>query len=221
MAIAYDAIGLGSIATDDPSWTHTPVGTPAGIVVLIGQTFDNDLVTGVTYGGVAMTRYTGGFIIDTVGEACGVYAYYLTSGIPAGAQTVQVTDTGATNKRGVSISVTAATTVSAHATIASAAENQANPSLTISDLPARSAMVFGTLMSGADAVTAGAPSAGTELDELDYGTKTGYTLRSNAESDGSITVGWTIASDDVAAIAVALVEDAAVTVKKLAALGVG
>lgn len=221
MAIAFDAFAAGVEDLTAPSWTHTPVGTPAAICVFIGQGIDVDVVDGVTYGGVAMTRFTGGFIEDTAGEAVSVYAYYLVASIPTGAQTVAVSDTGVRNKRGVSISFTADRAVVAHSTIASASGDQANPSLTISDLPALSAMVVGHLMSGQDAVTSGAPSAGTELEEYDFGARTQYTLRSDAETDGSINVGWTIASDDVAAIAVAFYETAAATVKSLAAVGVG
>lgn len=37
-------------------WTHTPVGTPRGIIVQVVQNAGTDEVTGVTYGSVAMTE---------------------------------------------------------------------------------------------------------------------------------------------------------------------
>ena len=55
-APAFDAVSCIGADTDsntgDLSWTHTPVGTPRGVIVLVAQNVANgDEVDGVTYGG--------------------------------------------------------------------------------------------------------------------------------------------------------------------------
>jgi len=71
------------------TWTHTPVGTPKAVIVTITQP-DNtgDEVSGVTYGGVAMTRVRSD--ASTQAEAGRTYLYFLGTGIPTGAQTISV-----------------------------------------------------------------------------------------------------------------------------------
>ena len=79
------------------SWTHTPVGTPDYVVVAVGVNGNSgaDSISGVTYGGSAMTRVpTDGFAQDTSEEVGSVYLYTLASP-SSGAQTVAVTKTSA------------------------------------------------------------------------------------------------------------------------------
>lgn len=52
-----------------------------------------DHISGVTYGGVSLAAVSGGFAVDTSGEQGMCKAYFLGSGVPTGAQTVQVTTT--------------------------------------------------------------------------------------------------------------------------------
>ena len=107
MTIAYDAIASKAATSGSTTWTHTPVGTPRGITVFIHQIADQtDVVTSVTYGGVAMTRLVR---IGNAGIAfaSSEYAYFLGSGIPTGAQTVSVTHSSAKNCSYESISYTA------------------------------------------------------------------------------------------------------------------
>lgn len=99
--IQFDAATeLESIAATDPlTFSHTPVGTPKGVVVTIGHgVLSADNVAGVTYGGVAMTRRQTN--VDTATEPGGVYVYTLHTLIPTGAQTVSVDwTTGNTNAK--------------------------------------------------------------------------------------------------------------------------
>lgn len=79
------------------SMSFTPSGTPAGIVVLIAQTTTNaDQVSGVTYGGVPMTRVV--TAQDAAGEPGRVYAYFLGSNIPTGTRSAIMTSTGTAPK---------------------------------------------------------------------------------------------------------------------------
>lgn len=50
------------------SWTHTPTGTARGAIVYIFTISATKTVTGVTYGGVAMTETALGVAVDSAGE---------------------------------------------------------------------------------------------------------------------------------------------------------
>ncbi len=116
MAVAYDAASeshsgtTGDTNSTGFSWTHTPVGTPKGVVVFVRCNASPDPVTAVTYGGVAMAKPAGTFAEDTAGEPGTIQAWFLGSGIPTGAQTVAVTRTNnAINVYAMAITVTALT----------------------------------------------------------------------------------------------------------------
>ena len=68
------------------TWTHTPLpnAIPKGVLVwCVNSVVSTDLFTGATYGGVAMTLV--GSASDTVTEPAFNEAYFLGTGIPAGA----------------------------------------------------------------------------------------------------------------------------------------
>jgi hypothetical protein len=113
VAVAYDANSTAN-GTTSISWTHTPVGTPAGVYVFVSHcgttatngTNSND-VTGVTYGGIPMTLVQSrtGDGTNLVGM---VACYFLGLAVPSGAQTIVVTG-GSTSKYCFAKTVTAAT----------------------------------------------------------------------------------------------------------------
>ena len=146
MAIAYDAIAIPALAFYEAtfSWTHTPVGTPRGVAVIISQEKATDQVSGITYGGVNMTRVR--FDARTATEAGGVYIYFLGSGIPTGAQAVVVTLSGVEDTNAVSLTVTAASDTSVDTSNGLDAGIIANPSLSIS--PTVKAEIFYGIFSG-------------------------------------------------------------------------
>src|SRR5690348_8787000 len=83
--------------TSDPmTWSHnTGTTSPEGVVVMLAHgTESTDLVVGVTYGGVAMSRIQTN--TDTVTEPGRSYIYFLGTGVPTGTQTVSVDLTSAT-----------------------------------------------------------------------------------------------------------------------------
>jgi hypothetical protein len=73
------------------TFTHTPVGTPRGVAVLISHPDAADFITGVTYGGVALARVNG-FAVS-FGSQSTSYIYFLGSGIPTGARSVVISGT--------------------------------------------------------------------------------------------------------------------------------
>jgi hypothetical protein len=98
MSIALDAItsDIASGAGADVSFTHTPVGTPRGVLVFV--TFAGsfagsvDQVTSTpTYGGVSMTEVTLSPHLFSGTEDKQVHCFFLGASVPTGAQTVAFT----------------------------------------------------------------------------------------------------------------------------------
>src|SRR5574338_311067 len=133
MAVAFDAATESvRIDTSDPyTFTHTPVGTPRGVIVTAVHGVTNvSQINSITYGGVELV--TGLETADTTTEPGRAYLYFLGSGIPTGTQTVSIDLTSATT---TDIQFTCVT-LTANADTAmidsdQASENQANPSVTL------------------------------------------------------------------------------------------
>ncbi len=89
MAIAYDT--FTDCNNNAGTFSHTPVGTPRAVFVMASHPDNADFITGVTYGGVAMSRVNAfgvGF-----GSQSTSYIYFLGSNIPAGTQSVVISGT--------------------------------------------------------------------------------------------------------------------------------
>lgn len=207
MAIAHDATGTFGATPDTASpmsWSHDPVGTPRGIIVLIVTNDTTDTVTSVTYDGTTMNRVRWQ---NVGGENGSAYAYFLGANVPTtDPATVTVNFTGTNNHMGCSVSVTAAddTSVADHQGLANT--SLANPSLTLTT--SVDTITYGALYSGTAGPTSTAPDANhTDIQETDLGAETASCIRRSAVvSAGSPAVGWTVAADDVAAVALAVRE---------------
>ena len=216
MAVAFDAASESHTGTTDAtsvgtfSWTHTPVGTPRGIVVFtINRNTSGDICTAVTYGGVAMTAVASGFAADTAGEVGACKAWFLGGSIPTGAQTVEVTRTNNANGTyGVAFSVTAAADTEIKGTPALLQGDAAISTLAV-DSGADTAIRFiGAMLGGSNLPTADAGS--TIGPGIDFGSRVHASARENTPGSGSRSVGFASqASDDVAAVAVAVGEGSA------------
>ncbi|MEK9721980.1 MAG: hypothetical protein VW405_00670 [Rhodospirillaceae bacterium] len=193
MTIAYDAKSnyTGS-ATTNFSWTHTPVGTPAGIVVTVVQdSSTTDEVTGVTYGGEAMTNEG-----DAASSIFGarVYLFTLLSSIPTGAQTVAVTVSGGSAKIGGCVSVTAgysSTLASSVFTYDASYTTTDEPSIDVTVPAHRSGFICGGVHTteGVGASLAAA-SGYTEVYEVDFGTRTASIAYKNTPVTGASALSW-------------------------------
>lgn len=89
------------------TWTHTPVGTPTAALVMFENFLGGSTITGVTYGGNAMTAVSGSPV--AIDGSNSVYMYCLPNP-PAGAQTVNVSFTALAFLNGGSITVTGSDT---------------------------------------------------------------------------------------------------------------
>lgn len=212
MAIAFDTTSNVGVGTGDLSWTHTPVGTPRGVLVLISQNGNNtDEVTSVTYGGVAMTEVAGSPLQHFLGLEYGtLYGYFLGTGIPTGAQTVYVTVSGGLNKRAVCFSVTADGDTEIEDTTATDLGYTKNPNVNVTLGAGVSAFIAGVLHSGEGSVSSIASAANcSDVLEHDHGNQCSlWNRRTNIETGaGNFAVGWTCAtSEESAILAVAIKE---------------
>lgn len=211
MTVAYDtSSAAAAIGTGNLSWTHTPVGTPKGVIVFIVQTGGiTDEITSVTYGGVSLSAVSGSPLFVNAGAEDGtVYAYFLGSGIPAGSQTVAVNVDGTGSiKDAVCTTVTAATSTTA--VIASdyidytEVGTTATPSLSISVPAFKTAYVAAALFTGEGVLSSLSVGAGcTQIQETDFGSSAaGYLRRTSIEVGAtSAACSWTLGSSDEAGI---------------------
>lgn len=211
MAIAFDAASALQSGTTTFSWTHTPVGTPRGVVVILVQNSAVNAVSGVTYGGVAMTEVSGSPLLKSSGESGQVRAWHLGASVPTGAQTVEVTvATGTTQKRAASMTVTAAADTAVEDTSTLSSDSQADPSVDLSTGAGVETFIAAGLHSGHDSAASLAPGADyTQVGESDYGAQLASIIRRTAiATGGTIAVSWTQTAEDATLLAVAIKEAA-------------
>lgn len=228
MAVAFDAESAAN-GTGDLSWTHTPVGTPKGVVVFVNQAAGSttDQVIGVTYGGVAMTEVALSPFTHTAGDEDAVmHAFFLGSSIPTGAQTVFVdVDATGTGKRAQAITVTAADDTSVDDTSTADHASTTTPSVDLTT--SVETVVLGSMHTGVqNAANFAAGTDYTDLQEFSHGTSgSSFIRRTTNPSAGTVTVDWTQNLEEAGILAVAIREGTggapAPIVKKLALLGVG
>lgn len=200
--IALDAASGLSLTTTN-SWTHTPRGVPRGVLVSIAQnTSGADRISGVTYGGVAMTRVVAAS--DGAGEPGAAYQYFLGAGIPTGAQTIEVTvSTGAEVKQCQALSFIAAgdTRIAASG---STSGDLTDPSVTLATLSDFEGQCVGVVYSGQNAPSAIATGSGYQIfGSADFGSQS-CKFQYGQKSGASVACGFTIAVEDVALVACAI-----------------
>lgn len=213
MAIAHDAStrfpateNTADTTSGNRSFTHTPIGDPAGVVVSICcQAASVDAVSGVTYAGIHLTRRA--FANDTT-ESGRVEIYTLAAGatIPTGAQTVVLLGATATAKFCTCSTITTTTGYAIdHQNNGQDTTTSANPS--ISATTTDTTIGYAAIHSGATAPS-GTPAAGCSLqNNRDYGALSAQTVRRTSSSgSGTSTIGVTLGSDDWCAAGVWLAE---------------
>lgn len=215
MTIAHDSAfeshtgTTGSTSTTQFQWTHTPTGTPRGILVLTFYNSSADGNSAVTYGGVTCTPVTGGRAVDTATEPGDAKAWFLGSGVPTGSQNVVVftTNNGFT-KYGVSIALTADADTEVTGTPILLQENGSCTEQAI-NTGATTAQRYAAINCGL-AATATTGGGSTTLHNIDLGSRGDWTVRQTTPSSGSGTVGFSMdVADDRAAVHLAIGEIAA------------
>ena len=216
MAVAHDANtrfpagdpapNLNNVDTTsgDRSFTHTPSGTPAGVVAVVTSDAASQPCTGVTYGGISMTLRASS--TDT-SETGSVHVWTLTDvAIPTGAQTVVLQGCLTSGKFATISTVTSSTDLTTYVGASSrnttlAAANNLSVVITLE------AMLYGGIHSGQAAVASVTVIANyTAQNNTDYGIHCAVTSRSTSPLlPGTVTYGFNQGSDDhcmaVAAVA--------------------
>lgn len=212
-AVAHDAASeshttgtTGSQNQASFSWTHTPAATPRGILVYVFTVSATQTVTGVTYGGVAMTQVAGGAAIDTANEPGRVDTFFLGASIPTGAQTILVSRTNNATR----VYASAATQTAAGNTevtgIVLLQDNGFYSVQSVNDgsLGANSQRYAAGYHGGNNVLPAGAGS--TVLNSIDFGSFTATTARETTAGAGARNVGFTSGNDDRAGVHLAVRE---------------
>jgi hypothetical protein len=208
MTIGYDAASIVNAGSGSLNWIHSPVGVPKGIVVMVVEYVSGvDGVTGVTYGGLAMTEIANSPALAPFGEHSAVHIFHLGENIPPGDQTVTVSISGAVTRRAVAVSFTANTnrTKIVDSKIFQSV-GSANPSVTLS----HNGQVCFDLIAGVSGVqTAGEVaelSGWGNIAENDFGNAIGVWYVNGLGGSSDVTAGWTAAEDDVNFIALSIGE---------------
>ncbi len=191
------------------SYTHTPSGTPRGVLIFVYTLLQTaDVVTGVTYGGVSVTAVSGGSATDTATEPGRVTAYFLGSSVPTGAQTVSVTKSSAAVSIYINtITITSSVPYNLETTgVVLQQENGAIAQSTVDDgSPGTNSMRFAGCYSGATSISAGASS--TLLQSMAISTTAfAASVRETTAGQGARSTGCTAGNDDRAVVALAVRE---------------
>jgi hypothetical protein len=174
MAISHDVTTVAAAdysATGTQTTSHAAGASVKGAVVLIHQNASTaDQVSGVTYGGAAMTRLR--FNTEST-EAGAVYIYWL-SGIATGTQNVAMTTTGTAVKRLTVSTMNTGTANGIYPTGNNSATSSsgANPTVTITGLTSTETHLgFLVVHSGLTTMTT-TPGAGwTSIHNADLGSQ--------------------------------------------------
>ncbi len=215
MAVAFDAAtesdaaSTGSASVASFSWSHG--GAASGVVGVLVFTFVNanaDDATSVTYGGATVPVVTGGRAVDTVGEPGDCKAWFLGTGVLQGTRTVVVNRTNnADVMYAVAITVTGTRNTEAVG-IVLLQNDQALSEQSVNDgSPGTSSMRFAGVNSGLGTH----PAAGASSTELHFfpasaGLRSITVVRETTAGQGARSVGFSGASDDVAAVHLAVRE---------------
>ena len=165
-----------------------------------------DLVTSVTYGGAALTRVTGGAAIDNAGEPGRTDLFFLGSGLASGNQTIVVNRTNNANIMYASAAtVTAATDTEVTGIVLLQGDGTMAEQSVNDGSPGTDSVRYAAAFSGLNAIpTVGANS--TSLQSIDIGNQTARLVRETTAGQGARLVGFTTATEDRAAVHVAVRE---------------
>ena len=190
--------------TGDRTFSHAGSASATGAVVVVLCTGNTNTLTGVLYGGVAMTLTA---TANDTSEAGRVDVYTLTNvDFPKGTQTVTLQGASATGKWATANTVTTTQPrTRVHTSGNVDTTTAANPTVTLTTT--RNTISYGGCHDGALAPATAVGTGCTLQHSNDYGALSANTLRRTSEDlPGSIAVQATIGSDDYCIAGVALEE---------------
>jgi hypothetical protein len=206
-AVSEDPTGTSASAANPQTWTHTPSGTPKGVLVFTISAFgggSTDGVSGCTYGGVAMTEVA--VAHDTASEPAHTRVFFLGASIPTGAQTVSVSKSAGCNTWCVAITVTAAGDTETTGSVLLQEDGTLAQQSVDDGSPGTNSMRYAGGFWGASAIP-GLGANSTTVHDIDVGTSTARVVRETTAGQGSRLVGFTDAgSEDRAIVHIAIKE---------------
>jgi hypothetical protein len=193
---ATDTTGFHTTSGGTLSGTHTPVGTPSGVVAVVFNNATANPVSTITYGGVTMNLVTSASDTTEVGS---VYIYELLSSVPSGAQTFSLTRTATTTNMWVTVTtmtVAGGKVVAREASQFKNTTTSANPTITLTT--GVTTFVVGGMHGGAAAPTSYAPGTNYSTQfSADYGALSARSQRSTTTiASGSPVYNFTYATSD-------------------------
>ncbi len=192
MALAFDASSTARQPFGTSlSYTHTPVGTPRAVVVLVNINGLDDTITSLTYGGVALSKVT-----RTASGLAGTEIYLLGEGVPTGPKTVLASCSFYLDFWMTTVTLTADDDVSSVAVAGIANEFGTDVSLVLSTLSGYSGMVLSNIR---DNHTPGSGFTGITTEN---GAKCEYASKSGA----NVTADWITGFANRYVSAIALIE---------------
>ena len=213
MAVAHSsaseshAATTGSVSQTSFTWTHTQTGTPQGVLVFVHvANSGGNPVSSVTYGSVPLTRVSGGAAVDAAGELGRTDLFFAGSGLASGNQTITVNRANTTDIMYASAAtVTAATNTNVTGIILLEGDGTlTQQSVTDGGAPTNSLRYAAAYSGLAAPPVTGANS--TSLTSIDFGQYGAAMVRETTAGTGARLVGFTDASDDRAAVHVAVRE---------------
>lgn len=190
--------------TEDPfTFSHTPVGTPKGVVVMCAThaAVSTDEIAAVTYGGVALTEIVQA--IDNVSENVQIQMWFLGEGIPTGTQTVSIDMTSGTTTdwRFECLTLTADGDLEV-VDFDELNQGFTNPSLTV-QTNGRVCLAFGMLATGHNAPSAHTPVSENNIafrrDSVAAAQVREYMRQAHA-STSDFTISYSMAAEDGAMV---------------------
>ena len=220
--LSHDPVVTESIetgTTDPHTFSHTPVHDLKGVwLTAVHGTDSTDHISGVTYGGVAMTRVASAS--DSASETGRTYLYFLGSNIPTGSQTVSV-DTDATTTD-IQYTVGGFYGVVGNMEVVDSEVlngDQTNPSVSLS-VGGRRTMAIGALYSGHDAVSSVVTNVNeAQVSDNDFGSFIAAVAKQSVASTSDFTFSWTATSEDCALVAASFAEAPLPTIQATATVG--
>jgi hypothetical protein len=213
MAILRDAVTHDSTAGGgaDASFTHTPVGTPRGVLLFVtftgsfaGSTDQIDSTP--TYGGVSMTEVAGSPLLFSGTEDKQIHVFHLGSSVPTGPQTVafSVVDIAAYSTC-ITYTASGDTEIVDTTTILTTASGNVTGTLSLGGRTCEAAMAF---VNGSGLPADTSPLTDwTQQRETDHGSQTSGAYTYDTVGSADVTFGTNeAASTHVAAFGVAIAE---------------
>jgi hypothetical protein len=191
MAVAFDAASTHAGGNSaNPSWTHTPVGTPTGVGISISwrQSTAGALptITSVTYGGQSCT------LEDSQLTASGLEktAIYSLANPPSGAQTVSVTFSAGPNRQSAScaVTVTGGDTSDVFSNVAKATSTSTTPTVNVSS--ATDELVMDSVVATTNNLTEGAG----QTNRMELALSSARAASSTEAGAATVTMSWTMGS---------------------------